>query len=315
MTVPVDFPDLDGWATDGHAEALAAFRTTCDLMASPSWRGVAEAAASATDPRQFFETRFRPVRIGDGEPTLFTGYYEPVLRGSCMRDDRFRHPVHALPPDLPETGPWLARRDLLGSGVLEGRGLELAWFEDPADAFFLQVQGSGRVALGDGTTLRLGYAGTNGHPYRSIGRELVRRGILDEATVSAEAIRHWLRTEPVAGAELLLHNPSYVFFRVRARLPPDLGPLGTMQRPVTAMRTLAVDPEVIPLGAPVWIETDGPAPLRRLMIAQDTGSAIKGAHRADIFIGTGEAAGRRAGALRETGRMLVLLPRRGERTR
>jgi membrane-bound lytic murein transglycosylase A len=191
---------------------------------------------------------------------------------------------------------------------MDGRGLEIAWVDDPVELFFLQIQGSGRIRLEDGTMLRVGYAGANGHPYRSVGVELVRRGIFDAHQVSAAVIQNWVRRNGAEGEELLFHNPSYVFFRDVNQVPANKGPLGAMNRSVTTLRTVAVDPAFHPLGAPVWIEKDGEGPMRRLMIAQDTGSAIKGAQRADIFFGTGDEAGRAAGRLRDPGRMVTLLP-------
>jgi membrane-bound lytic murein transglycosylase A len=160
------------------------------------------------------------------------------------------------------------------------------------EAFFLQVQGSGRIKLTDGRAIRVGFGGRNGHPYRSVGRELVRQGVFEAHQVSAQRIKRWVRDNPQAGAALLRHNPSFIFFREVNEVPPDRGPLGAMNRSVTALRTVAVDPDFAPLGAPVWIETDGASPMRRLMVAQDTGSAIKGPQRADVFYGTGAAAGR-----------------------
>ncbi len=154
----------------------------------------------------------------------------------------------------------------------------------------------------------MGYRGANGHPYRSIGVELVRRGVYEPHQVSAEVIKSWVRRNPEEGRELLYHNPSYVFFREVSKVPADQGPLGAMNRSVTTLRTIAVDPSIVKLGSPVWIEKDGNGPMRRLMIAQDTGSAIKGAQRADVFFGTGDAAGKAAGMLRDPGRMLVLMP-------
>jgi membrane-bound lytic murein transglycosylase A len=170
------------------------------------------------------------------------------------------------------------------------------------------VQGSGRIRLPDGSHIRVGYGGKNGHTYRSVGRELVRRGVFEAHQVSAQVIKNWVRRNPVAGLELLNHNPSYVFFREVNQVPAELGPLGAMNRSITTLRSLAVDPRFTPLGAPVWLEKDGESPLRRLMVAQDTGSAIKGAQRADVFMGTGDAAGRSAGRMKDPGRMVVLMP-------
>jgi membrane-bound lytic murein transglycosylase A len=154
----------------------------------------------------------------------------------------------------------------------------------------------------------VGYGGNNGHKYRSIGQELIRRGIYKSHQVSAQVIQNWVRRNPIDGTALLRYNPSYVFFRKVTRVSPEKGPLGAMNRSITALRSVAVDPKYTPLGAPVWVEKDGEGPMRRLMIAQDTGSAIKGAQRADIFFGTGDTAGRAAGRLRDPGRMYVLMP-------
>ena len=191
---------------------------------------------------------------------------------------------------------------------MQGRGLEIAWVDDPVELFFLQIQGSGRIKLPDGSFKRVGYRGSNGHSYRSIGAEMVRRGIYEPHQVSAEVIKNWVRRNPGEGEELLYHNPSYVFFREVSQVPADRGPLGAMNRSITTMRSVAIDPSFVRLGSPVWIEKDGETPLNRLMIAQDTGSAIKGAQRADVFTGTGDAAGREAGKLRDPGRLVVLMP-------
>lgn len=304
------FSALDGWAEDDHAAALTAFLETCPDLDDPDWTSLC-AVAQSQDPtaaRAFFELFFRPVLISDGAPGLFTGYFEPELMGARTPSARFRYPLYKMPPEARQTGLWYSRRDILTGDVMHNRGLEIAWIDDPVELFFLQIQGSGRIRLPDGDMLRVGYGGSNGHSYRSIGVELVRRGVYAAHQVSAEVIGNWVRRNPVAGAELLFHNPSYVFFRELPHLGLDKGPLGAMNRSITALRSVAVDPAFVPLGAPVWVEKDGAGPLRRLMIAQDTGSAIKGAQRADIFFGTGDAAGRAAGRLRDPGRFLVLLP-------
>ena len=302
------FEDLDGWAEDDHASALTVFKNTCADLDEPDWSSLCALAFDATDARQFFELFFRPVMITDGKDPLFTGYFEPELSGSPVRTDRYRYPIYKMPPEAKERRPWLTRRDILTSGVMEGRGLEIAWVDDPVELFFLQVQGSGRVRFPDGRMIRVGYGGANGHSYRSIGQELVRRGVYQPHQVSADVIKNWVRRNPVDGQDLLFHNDSYVFFREVSQVPADRGPLGAMNRSITEMRSIAVDPAFTPLGAPVWIEKDGQNPLRRLMIAQDTGSAIKGAQRADVFFGTGDDAGRAAGRIKDPGRMIVLMP-------
>ncbi|WP_372887081.1 murein transglycosylase A [Shimia sp.] len=302
------FSDLDGWEDDDHAEALKTFLNTCGDLRAPDWRALCAAAEGFSNPRKFFELFFRPVLIEDGAEPLFTAYYEPELDGARLPDARFRFPLYRMPPEARRKAQWLTRREIETNGALQGRGLEIAWVDDPVELFFLQIQGSGRIRLADGSFLRVGYGGSNGHPYRSIGVELVRRGIYSAHQVSAQVIKNWVRRNPEQGAELLRHNDSYVFFRRISKVPADQGPLGAMNRSITRMRSIAVDPKYTPLGAPVWLEKDGKEPMRRLMIAQDTGSAIKGAQRADIFFGTGDAAGRAAGRLKDPGRMVVLLP-------
>ncbi|MBN2907301.1 MAG: murein transglycosylase A [Rhodobacteraceae bacterium] len=304
----LNFNDLKGWARDDHAAALTVFRETCPDLTDPGWGPLCALAETQTNPREFFEVFFRPVLIGGREPALFTGYYEPELQGALHPDARFRYPLYRKPPELRAGEKWYTRREIEEQGLLRGRGLEIVWIDDPVDVFFLQIQGSGRVRLRDGSALRVGYGGKNGQDYRSIGQELVRRGVYKPHQVSAQVIRAWVRRHPDEGRELLMHNPSFVFFREIGHVPADKGPLGAMNRSITAMRTVAVDPDFTPLGAPVWIEKGGRGPLHRLMVAQDTGSAIKGAQRADIFYGTGDAAGRKAGEVRDGGRMVVLLP-------
>ncbi len=301
----LEFDDLEGWAEDDHEAALEVFLNTCPDMDEGEWTRLCALAQQRPGARAFFELFFRPVLFGGENEALFTGYFEPELNGSLTRTGTYRYPVYSFPPDVRE--PWHTRRQIEEDGLLEGRGLEIAWVDDPVELFFLQIQGSGRIRLPDGRTIRVGYGGRNGHEYRSIGQELVRRGVYQPHQVSAQVIQSWVRRNPQAGRELLYHNPSYVFFRlIRAR--PEDGPRGAMNRSITTMRSIAVDPEFTPLGAPVWIEKDGADPLRRLMIAQDTGSAIRGAQRADVFYGTGDAAGLEAGRIRDPGRMIVLLP-------
>ncbi|MGP6088696.1 murein transglycosylase A [Antarctobacter jejuensis] len=302
------FEDLKGWAEDDHAAALKVFLNTCRDMDDPDWQALCAFAEETDDARGFFELLFRPVLIQDGQEMLFTGYFEPELTGAPYPTATYRFPVYKMPPEARFSRPWLTRRQILTSGVLQGRGLEIAWVDDPVELFFLQIQGSGRIRFPDGRVVRVGYAGANGHPYRSIGRELVRRGVYNAHQVSMQVIGNWVRRNPFAGQELLYHNASYVFFREVNEVPPDQGPLGAMNRSLTTLRSIAIDPRYTPYGAPVWIEKEGADPMNRLMIAQDTGSAIKGAQRADIFYGTGDEAGRIAGRTKDAGRMVVLMP-------
>jgi membrane-bound lytic murein transglycosylase A len=304
----LSFDDLEGWADEDFATAFEAFNQTCPDLRQEDWAAVCAFATSRPEPRRFFELFFRPVRIGRGESALFTGYYEPELRASPVRTALFKHPVFRLPPEVGSDTPWLTRAEIVEGEVLAERELEIAWLRDPVDLYYLQLQGSGRLRMTDGRLLRLGYAGQNGHPRRSIGAELVRRGVFEAHQVSSAVIRNWVRRNPESGHDLLNHDPSYVFFRVLERHPAEAGPLGAMNRPLVAGRSLAVDPAFTPLGAPVWIETEGQSPLRRLMVAHDTGGAIKGPQRADIFFGTGPEAGELASVVRDRGRMVVLLP-------
>lgn len=311
MAQMLDFSDLKGWEQDDHRAALSTFLDTCSLLEDPDWEPICklapDAMVSPTAARSFFELLFRPVIVGE-PPALFTGYYEPELPGSAVRTPRYAYPLYARPPELRDGQQWLDRGAIESSGALRGRGLEIVWLEDPVEVFFLQVQGSGRVRLPNGQVVRVGYAGRNGHPYRSVGQELVRRGILGAHSVSAQGIKAWVRANPALGAEMLHHNPSFVFFRRLPDLPPEKGPIGAMGRSITTMRTLAVDPAYTPLGAPVWLEKAGRNPINRLMVAQDTGGAIKGPQRADIFFGTGPQAGEDAGTVKDGGRMVLLLP-------
>jgi membrane-bound lytic murein transglycosylase A len=315
MTAPVsaqvlDFESLPGWEADDHLAALTTFRTTCDLMDDPDWTPLCRVALDVPDTKQaaraFFELFFKPTLIGT-PPALFTGYYEPELQGSPIRTPRFAWPIYRRPPELRDGVVWHDRATI-ETGILRGRGLEIAWLDDPVEVFFLQVQGSGRIRMPDGALIRVGYAGRNGHPYVSVGQEMIRRGTHSAADVSAPEIRAWVKRNGAAGLALLNTNPSYIFFRKLPELAEEKGPIGAMGRSITPLRSVAVDPVLIPLGAPVWVEKDGGAPLRRLMIAQDTGGAIKGQQRADIFYGSGPTAGDAAGAVKDGGRLIVLLP-------
>ena len=305
----LDFEGLDGWQDDDHRAALLTFLKTCQSLPddwAPICRLAADAGATDASAKAFFELVFKPVQIGT-TPALFTGYYEPELHGSPARTPRFAYPIYARPPEL-QDGQVFYDRAAIERGVLRGRGLELAWLEDPVEVFFLHIQGSGRIKMTDGRVMRVGYAGRNGHAYVSVGKEMVARGTMSADQVSAQGIRAFVRNNPSVGAALLNINPSFIFFRKIAGLPADKGPIGAMGKSITTLRSVAIDPDFTPLGAPVWIEKDGANPFRRLMVAQDTGGAIKGPQRADIFYGTGAQAGNDAGTIKDGGRLIVLLP-------
>jgi membrane-bound lytic murein transglycosylase A len=313
MTAPaevLEFESLPGWAEDDHLAALHSFLTTCDLIKGEDWpplcRVAQDASASPAAARDFFELFFKPVIIGT-PPALFTGYFEPELDGSYSRTAHYAYPIYRRPPELLDGQVWYDRATI-ERGILRGRGLEIAWLADPVDVYFLQIQGSGRIRMPDGRVIRVGYAGRNGHAYASVGKAMIARGIATPDQVDANSIQDYVRNNPVRGADLMNVNPSYVFFRKIGDLNPEQGPIGAMGRSISTLRSVAIDPKYVQLGAPVWVEKDGAIPMRRLMVAQDTGGAIKGAQRADIFFGTGREAGRTAGRIKDPGRLIVLLP-------
>ncbi|MCC6610270.1 MAG: murein transglycosylase A [Burkholderiales bacterium] len=348
---PASYQDLPGWAQDDLTQVWEAFLRSCRaLRMRDSWVAACGKAAEIGTPtsasiRAYLEANFTPYRVTNPDGTTegrITGYYEPLLNGSRERRPPFIYPLYAPPDDLlvidlasvaPDTRGMRLRGRLEGRrvvpyysraeierGLAPVTGKEIVFVDDPIEAFFLQIQGSGRVRLPTGEMLRIGYADQNGHPYASIGRYLVDEGELPLAQASMQGIQAWARANPGRVAELLAQNPSYVFFR---ELPPgsadegvngltaERGPPGALGVPLTAERSIAVDRRFVPLGAPVYLATTRPSseePLERLVMAQDTGGAIRGAVRADFFWGTGPDAGRLAGRMRQTGRMWVLLP-------
>jgi membrane-bound lytic murein transglycosylase A len=336
---PAQWRDLPGWPGENLLASWPAWQQSCTRLGKrPAWQALcADAAALApTDEagvRAFFEQRFQPWRIesSDGSTSgLITGYYEALLTGSLV-PKAGSAPLYAVPDDMltldidelyPETKGLRLRGRLEGRTVLPywsradieaGRGVTpdkvLAWADDPIDAVFLQIQGSGRVQLEDGTLLRLGYADQNGHPYRAIGKWLVEQGLMAKEEVSMQSIRAWAKAHPERAHEMLNSNPSYVFFRV---LPDDVGgALGALNVPLTDGASIAVDPRHIPLGSPVYLATTRPdmQPLQRLVHAQDTGGAIRGPVRADFYWGYGPEAGELAGRMKQRGEMWLLWPK------
>ncbi len=346
---PVAFADLPGWNEDALQDAWPSFTESCSALttrqaSAATWNAVCTSATTIDGRdglavRTFFVKHFNAyqVRTTDGETKgLVTGYYEPLLRGSRLRDERNRNPLYAPPEDLltvelaelyPELKdkrvrarvdgkrvvPYWSRSDIEG-GKAAVAGKELLYVDDPIEAFFLQIQGSGRVQLNDGSVVRVGYADQNGQPYRSIGRILVERGELTLDKASMQGIKQWGREHPDALPALLAENPSYVFFR---EVPPNPsaaidGPVGALGVPLAAGRAIAVDPRFIPLGAPVFVATTWPLstrPMYRLMLAQDTGGAIRGPLRADWFWGFGEDAAQQAGRMKQDGELWLLWPK------
>ncbi len=348
---PRDFAALPGWQEDAVAEALPALRRSCDRLLRrgddatvgrngqagqvADWRGPCQAIAGAGDEaalRRVLEAQFQPFQVVPvpEDRGLFTGYYEPELRGSLTPDQTYRVPLYGAPDDmvsvdLARFDPDLSGKNIVGrlengqlvpyhsrkaidDGALRNRGLEVLWLDDPVEAFFLHIQGSGKVTLPDGRALRVGYAASNGLPFESTGRYLLRSGKIGRDQASAQGVAGWLRDNPVEAVPVMQRNSRYIFFRA---IDGD-GPIGAQGVVLTPGRSLAVDRRYLPLGAPLWLDTTWPGsdrPLRRLVVAQDVGSAIKGVVRGDLFWGSGAAALEQAGRMKQPGSYYVLLPR------
>ncbi len=337
----VAWEEVDGWQFDRPLAALETFRHSCRAIGSRErWRQVCTIAAEIdaddeTVARKYFEDYFSPwqVRNSDGSVDgLITGYYGPELAGSEVRTEEFRYPLYRQPDDLliidldqlyPSLGDYRLRGRKVGNRIVpyfergeidNGEnplaGDELFWVADPVELFFLHVQGSGRIRLPDGEQVMVGYANQNGHPYRSIGKLLLERKAMRREQMSMHNIMRWVKQNPESGKQLLAENPSYIFFHP---LDADIqSPLGALGIQLTALRSLAVDPRTIPLGAPVFVATTFPGgdyPLQQLMVAQDVGGAIKGEVRADFFWGMGDDAGALAGKMKQDCRLWVLLPK------
>ncbi len=327
--VASDLFDRPEWSVDDHAAAFRSFLQTAGGLAAgeperrigrpprPPLIAAAKAALAAgplggARARRFFETRFRPAAVIPPEGAAFlTGYYEPELSASPVRTADFDAPALGRPDDLVRIAPY-PDRTAIETGALAGRGLELLWL-DRIELFFAQIQGSARLRMPDGTRLRLAYAGRNGRPYVPIGRILVEEGHIPREEMTMDRLKTWLRANPSETDRVIRMNPSYVFFRIER--DSDRGPIGAAGAPLTPMRSIAVDRKLWSYGTPFFIVADLPEPqgdARRfagLAVAQDTGTAIVGPGRIDLFFGSGESAGERAGLVRHEGRLTVLLPR------
>ncbi len=337
----VGFADLPGWTQGDPGLAFAAFKRSCGKLATmppaaalgfgktaADWNAACAAARKTRDARSFFETNFSPYAVGRGGG-LVTGYYEPLLNGSRTPHGVYRTPVYGLPDDLVSIDLGQFRPEWKGesiAGRVEGHRLVpyasraqidaappakarvLFYGDDPVAVFFLHIQGSGRVWLDDGTMLRVNYAGQNGQPYTAIGRTLIRQGALTRESVSMPAIRAWLKAHPNDARKVMESDASFVFFQEVPVGDPALGPQGSEGVALTPRGSVAVDNRFVPFGAPVFIAGDG---LANLFVAQDTGGAIRGAARADIFFGYGAGAADAAGTLKAQARFFILLPKHG----
>lgn len=338
---------LPDWLSQDLAASWPALKQSCNaLHLKPVWLPICHAAAAIANDdvmaqRTFYETWFTPYQVlnPDGTETgLITGYYEPLLKGSRTQSKKYPYPIYAAPDDMVEVDmgelfpqyrgkivrarlqgkrvvPYFNRAEIDAGLAPALQGHELCWVANEVELFFLQIQGSGRIEFEDGTRMKVGYADQNGHPYASIGRKLIDMGELKPEEASMQGIKNWADKNPEMLPIVLGHNPSYVFFR---ELPSGLsGPLGALGVPLTNEYSIAVDQRTIPLGVPVFLSATQPnssQPLNRLVFAQDTGGAIKGAVRADFFWGFGELAGAKAGRMRQSGRLWVLFPKGMEPT-
>lgn len=304
---------LPGWASDDLSGIGPAIDGQCALRRPPApWVQLcAEFQAQRPRLREWIERRFAARPLVDGQANadgLITGYHEPELRGSRTRTRPGQVPLYRRPPDA-QLRARPTRTDIEVAAPFAGS--ELAWIDDPIEAFFLQVQGSGRIRLDDGSLMRVGYAGDNGLPYKAIGATLIERGALSAADANAGTIKAWLRANPAQAAPVMRTNPRYIFFRELAPQPVASGPPGSLGVPLTPLRSIAVDPARVPPGALLWLDTTDPLDgrvLRQLVVAQDTGAAIVGAVRADLFWGTGPRAEQAAGLMKQRGRLWLLQP-------
>ncbi|HVZ54475.1 MAG TPA: MltA domain-containing protein [Pseudolabrys sp.] len=333
---PLTFKALAGWSDDDHAEAFKSFLKSCGAIleggkalrrARPVYGAlfnVCERASKAGSldrerARAFFEHNFTPLRIAPPGETegFFTGYYEAEINGSPVKTAEYNVPLYRIP------SRFLGRSKVFGQfdrakiedGALKGKGLEICWVKDPVDAFFAQIQGSARIKYPDGELLRLNYIASNGKPYTPVGRALIDRGIIPKEEMTMDRIRDWMEANPDEAKELRRKNRSFVFFQKTALAPHDEC-IGAQGVPLTPLRSLAVDRKLHVYGTPIWIDADLPllsetpdVKFRRLMIAQDTGSAIVGAARADIYFGHGEGVASIAGRIKQHGQFVMLVPR------
>lgn len=328
--IPVAWSDLPGWQEDDLTAAWPAWKRSCEGLSkrNPSglnWKTACAAAAnvninSSDAIRLYFQSYMKVMEIRHQSGAsagsvhgLVTGYYEPYLNGSRKKGGAYQTPIHRYPDAWRDKKPSAlpTRAELLSGNQLKGQ--EIVWVDDPVAAAFLHVQGSGRIRMDDGKVIRIGFAGTNDQPFKSFAQWLLDRKEVTRATATMQGIQAWAEKNPKRVQEMLNANPRYVFFReLPASYDASVGPIGSLGVPLTAERSIAIDTKALPLGAPIFLDTTYPLskkPIQRLMMAQDTGSAIIGAVRADFYWGTGDEAGSYAGRMKQQGRMWVFLPK------
>ncbi len=324
---PTDFQALSGWNKDNHALAYQSFKRSCrywskqpdhkimkglfDLGTLADWKPLCKIKVTLGKEKQFFEQEFKPYAVNDkgSFKGLFTGYFIPLLNGSYTKTDCFNIPVYRRPKNSKLRR---STRSQIYNNRLKNKGLELLWVDNLQDVFFMEIQGSGRVKMDDGQLHGLSYNGSNGRAYYPIGKTLVDNEEISREDISMQTIRAWIDKHPEEGLKLMKKNRSYVYFRL-TKVNPSEGATGAMGQPLTAKHSLAVDLKHLPLGIPIWLDAEHPLDkekhLEHLVMAQDTGGAIKGAIRGDLYWGEGSKAGEFAGEMKSSGRYYLLLPR------
>jgi len=323
----VSFAEIRGWAQDDHGKALSAFQLSAQEILQKGhgfqrhsqfggerkdWLDVCGMALASNDAQKFFESHFQPLKIST-DRSLFTGYYEPQVQGSLTRTDEFQVPLYSKPHDLIAGQNYFTRKEI-EQGALKDRALEICFLRSWPEAYFIHIQGNGRVVLPQGKALRLSFAAKNGQAYKSIGQVLLARGIGSPQSMSMQFLLEWMKANADETRALLWENPSFIFFQASEVIDPDLGAIGAAKVPLTPLRSLAVDRSMWAFGTPLFLNTHRPpeaggAIFGQLMIAQDTGSAIKGIQRGDVYWGWGGKAALNAGHMKSTGEMIALLPK------
>ncbi len=327
MWEETDIQNLPGFHNDALHEALPALKSSCKMQKKQTtighdresiniekkdWDhlcGALEKANSSSQIKLILQEHATAYKIKDGsqEEGVFTGYYEPLLHGSLRKHGKYQTPLYKLP-----SRNFKIPRKEINAGAFKNKNLEIVWVDDPVDAFFLEIQGSGRVQLDNGKMLRVGYNGQNGYPYTAIGKILIEKNIIPKEKMNMHSLKAWLKTHPKEAKNIMNQNESYVFFK-KLDTDTSLGPIGAQGTPLTPQRSIAVDPAYIPMGAPLWLDITHPhttSKIQKMVVAQDKGGAIKGVIRGDYFWGFGSAAEALAGNMKSKGTYYLLLPKK-----
>lgn len=313
------YETLNDWQKDKHLEAVVALEKSCQNIArnkklkkfrrknkEAEWLAVCkniQEIQTNESARHFFEKNFTPYKVASNKKGLFTGYYQPIIQASLTPSKQYKYPIYKYPKDLKK----IPSRKEIEQGALKGKRLEIAYAADPVELFFLHIQGSGKLQLQEGKIINIGFSGKNTYPYTSIGKELIKKKVFTHDTITAIKLKNWLKENPEQAKKIMQKNQSYIFFSKQEKTHA----VGAQGVALTAERSLAIDNSHLPYGVPLWLETQYPngEKIRKLMVAQDTGAAIKGIVRGDIFFGYGKRAGKKASGMKQTGTYTVLLPK------